>query len=114
MQSHRSELQKLFDAHRSRFVDTVHNEILKPALAELREANFTGITLIVDGLGDIPLRSIDDELLAANTNHEQIFIEQGDELKGLGCDWSTHFRSSWPTTACGSGTKRAARRRSWV
>ncbi len=82
----RSELRKLFDAHRSRFVDTVNNEILKPALAELREANFTGITLIVDGLGDIPLRSIDDELLAANTNHEQIFIEQGDELKGLGCD----------------------------
>ena len=82
----RSDLRKLFDAHRSRFVDTVNNEILKPALVELRGSNFTGITLIVDGLGDIPLRSIDDELLAANTNHEQIFIEQGDELKGLGCD----------------------------
>ncbi len=84
--SRRSEIRKLFDAHRSRFVETVNREILRPALVQLLEANFTSIVLIVDGLGDIPLRSIDDELLTAGTNHEQIFIEQGDELKGLGCD----------------------------
>lgn len=84
--SRRSELRKLFDAHRSRFITTINREILRPAMTQLRDASFTGITLIVDGLGDIPLRSIDDELLTASTNHEQIFVEQGDELKGLDCD----------------------------
>jgi hypothetical protein len=84
--SRRSDLRKLFDAQRNRFIDMVNTEILQPATKALKETGFGGITLIVDGLGDIPLRSIEDPLLATKTNHEQIFIEQGDVLRGLQCD----------------------------
>jgi hypothetical protein len=82
----RSELRKLFDKNRSKFIDMVNAEVLTPAKSQLQEAGFTGITLLMDGLGDIPLRAIDDPLVAVRTNHEQIFIEQGDVLAGLSCD----------------------------
>ena len=82
----RSELRRLFDAHRNRFIDMLNRDIIVPARDQLKEAGFVGITLLMDGLGDIPLRAIDDPLVTVSTNHEQIFLEQGDILAGLACD----------------------------
>jgi hypothetical protein len=82
----RSELRRLLDANRNRFVDMVNREIIRPAVDRLKERSLQGITLVMDGLGDIPWRTVEDPLLATRTNHEQIFIEQGDILAGLACD----------------------------
>ena len=64
----------------------LNHQIIEPASKQLKESGFVGITLLMDGLGDIPLRAIDDPLVTVNTNHEQIFLEQGDILAGLACD----------------------------
>jgi hypothetical protein len=82
----RSQLRQLLDAERSRFLRMVNVEVLGPAKQQLGEHGFAGITLLMDGLGDIPPRGIEDPLRSASTNHEQIFVEQGDLLRGLACD----------------------------
>ena len=42
--------------------------------------------LVVDGLGDIPLQPAGDVIQPRKTNHEQIFLDNGDLLAGFACD----------------------------
>ena len=82
----RRELRQLFGQHQSQFLRVVNEEIVLPAMKALKEHGTERIVMIVDGLGDVPLRSAGDPVHPERTNHEQIFVDNGDLLAGFACD----------------------------
>jgi hypothetical protein len=77
----RAQVRKAIDAHTVSLVEAV-NQFIDLATAQLAKQGKQGIVLMVDNLDRITyIRDSED----ARSNHEQIFLDRSEQMKGLKC-----------------------------
>jgi predicted ATPase len=80
----RAKLRKFLEDRRPKLLDLVNQQIIGKAKEFLMtNGGYNDILLIVDQLDRIPQKQLNDKGL---TNHEQLFLNSADPLRGLNCD----------------------------
>lgn len=77
----RSQLRQFLESRTSSILESINEELLKRATAELRQRRFKGLVVIIDNLD-----RVENRLNAAGRSQpEYLFIDRGSQLRELNC-----------------------------
>lgn len=77
----REKLRGFLEPRTKQLIDAINNELLRPAIAKLKQAHHKGLVVIVDNLEKIDI----SPKPSGRFQPEYLFIDRGSQLRGLHC-----------------------------
>lgn len=77
----RSQLRQYLEPRTDGILDAINQELLEPAIRELKQQGKTGLVVLVDSLDRIDSR----QMATGRTQPEYLFVDRGEQLKQLCC-----------------------------